>query len=65
MFGTGTESPKLKGEKRVTAPEEHSPLCPGTEHSLCGTNPAFTQDLQEFSQRWVYPDLAPSGQGAG
>lgn len=61
----GTENPKLKGEKWVTAPEELSPLCPGTERSLCRTNPPFTQDLWEFSQRWGYPDLAPSSQGDG
>lgn len=46
----GTESPSLKGEMQVTGMADHSPtqqlLPPGSQRSHCGTNPSFTQDLQ-------------------
>lgn len=46
----GTESPNLKGEMQVTGMADHSPtqqlLPSGTQCSRCGTNPSFTQALQ-------------------
>lgn len=46
----GTDSPSLKGEMQVKGMADHSPtqqlLPPDTQRSHCGTNPSFTQDLQ-------------------